>query len=271
MKYFLWNLTLELTRKCNIRCAHCMRGNPQNIEITKEIVDQVLDNNDIIAINNLAFSGGEPTLNEDMIVYIIDKIIDNNLEVNNISMVTNGTIYSERIIRALKKFNAYRNKKIIAELKNKLSHHPELLEAEIKENYDNHAIITFSTDQFHGDMEEVIKEYQANAPEFKYYFSGPMKEEDIYKTGRSTMGIEHTYSLKPIRYYEENGVYHTFDYLYITALGNYESEGMGSYKDMDRLNMGSVFARKVEDVLVEYGKPLFATIPLQKKLSLNNQ
>ena len=65
--------------------------------------------------------------------------------------------------------------------------------------------------------------------------------------------------------------YHTFDYIYVTALGYYESEGMGSYKDMDALNIGSVFEKEIEDILVEYGGPIFKTIPIQKKLSLNNK
>lgn len=271
MQYHLWNLTFEVTRRCNICCEHCMRGDPQNIEITKEIVDEVLDNNKIVSIENLAFSGGEPTLNEDIIVYIIDKIIDNDIDVNNISMVTNGTIYSEKIVKAFKKFNAYRNRNIVEKLKFKLSQHPELLEVALKENIDSHARITFSTDQFHGDMYRVIEKYRLVAPELEYTFNGPMKEKDIYKTGRSKIGKEFTYTITPVRYFEEPDGYHTFDYIYVTALGYYESEGMGSYKDMDALNIGSVFEKEIEDILVEYGGPIFKTIPIQKKLSLNNK
>jgi hypothetical protein len=31
---YLSNLCLEVTRKCNLRCAHCLRGNPQRVTMT---------------------------------------------------------------------------------------------------------------------------------------------------------------------------------------------------------------------------------------------
>lgn len=270
MRYRLWNLTFEVTRKCNIRCEHCMRGDAQNIEITREIVNQVLDNNNIEAIDNLLFSGGEPTLNEDIIVYIIDKIIANNIDVKKITMVTNGQIFSARIARAFQKFNAYRNKRLVEVAKRAFADEPETMAEFIKNNYAKNAEISFSNDQFHEEMYEVINEYKEKAPDLRYYLKGPMKEEDIYKTGRSTDGKEFTYTLTPIRYYKKQDSYHTFDYLYVTALGFYEGEGMGSYEDMDRLNMGSVFEKSIEDLLIEYGKPILGTEPISKKLSLHN-
>lgn len=270
MGYRLWNLTFEVTRKCNIRCKHCMRGDPQNIEITREIVDQVLDNNNIESIDNLLFSGGEPTLNEDIIVYIIDKIIANNIDVKKITMVTNGKIFSNRIAMSFQMFNAYRNKRLIENARKIFGDKSATTEEIITNNYNKHADISFSNDQFHEEMYEVINAYKEKAPDLRYYLKGPMKEEDIYKTGRSTDGKEFTYTLTPIRYYKEQDSYHTFDYLYVTALGFYEGEGMGSYEDMDRLNMGSVFEKTIEDLLIEYGKPILDTEPISKKLSLHN-
>ena len=37
-----YNLMLEVTRKCNLTCSHCMRGNPQNLEMSDEILEKVL-------------------------------------------------------------------------------------------------------------------------------------------------------------------------------------------------------------------------------------
>ena len=53
-----------------------MRGPSQNINISKEDVDLILNmiNKENITVNAIVFSGGEPTWNEDMIIYIIDKI-----------------------------------------------------------------------------------------------------------------------------------------------------------------------------------------------------
>lgn len=264
----LWNLTFEVTRRCNLKCKHCMRGNAQNVDLTKEIVDQVLDNNDIKSIDHLAFSGGEPTLNEDIIVYIIDKIIANNIDVYKVSMVTNGVIFSEKIIDAFKRFNKYRNEVMKERLTIKYSHHLELLPEVLKENTDTHARIGFSNDQFHGNMEDTIKKYKEAAPELKFSFNGNMKDEDLYKTGRSKIGREFTYAIDPIRYYEEGDCYNTFDYLYVTSLGYYETKGMGSFEDMDMINMGSVFDISIKDILVKHGEPFIHTTPIQKKLAL---
>lgn len=42
--------------------------------------------------------------------------------------------------------------------------------------------------------------------------------------------------------------------LYVTAKGNYETMGDGTYKDMDKLHMGSVFDNSLIDLLERYGK-----------------
>lgn len=42
MKLFYSRLQIELTRRCNQSCIHCCRGNSQNIDLTKEIVDTFL-------------------------------------------------------------------------------------------------------------------------------------------------------------------------------------------------------------------------------------
>ena len=53
-----------------------MRGPSQNVNISKEDVDLILNmiTKENIIVNAIVFSGGKPTLNKDMIIYIIDKI-----------------------------------------------------------------------------------------------------------------------------------------------------------------------------------------------------
>ena len=34
------NAELILTRKCNLACEHCMRGNPENVLMTQEVMEQ---------------------------------------------------------------------------------------------------------------------------------------------------------------------------------------------------------------------------------------
>ena len=37
------NLAIELTRKCNLKCNHCMRGNAENKEISDKILDRIFE------------------------------------------------------------------------------------------------------------------------------------------------------------------------------------------------------------------------------------
>ena len=39
MEYVFHCLTFEVTRRCNLVCKHCMRGKAQNIDLSKEMVD----------------------------------------------------------------------------------------------------------------------------------------------------------------------------------------------------------------------------------------
>ena len=50
MKFDIQSLTLEVTRRCNLACEHCMRGDAQNVDMTYEMVDKILDNEEINSI-----------------------------------------------------------------------------------------------------------------------------------------------------------------------------------------------------------------------------
>ena len=75
------NLIIEVTRRCNIQCAHCLRGAAQNLDLKKESVDNLL--NQVYSISGLTFSGGEPVLNVEIIEYIVDSIIKKDIPVYN--------------------------------------------------------------------------------------------------------------------------------------------------------------------------------------------
>ena len=68
---FVGNLCLEVTRRCNMGCAHCLRGNAENLDMSRETIDQVLEQVDMIG--QVTFTGGEPSLNMDTIRYFLRR------------------------------------------------------------------------------------------------------------------------------------------------------------------------------------------------------
>lgn len=103
-------LALQVTRRCNLKCDLCGKGEPQNIDITKAIVDKTFDEIQNYYISDLRLNGGETFLNPEMIVYILEQIEKRNMMVNRIFVFTNGCYFDERIVKAIKRFCDYSRK-----------------------------------------------------------------------------------------------------------------------------------------------------------------
>ena len=98
-------LIFEVTRKCNMKCDHCLRGESQDCEMSNEVVDRVLEN--ITSIGELVITGGEPSLNVEAIKYIVSKIIEKDIGCDRFFIVTNGLVYSEQLVVVLLELYAY--------------------------------------------------------------------------------------------------------------------------------------------------------------------
>ena len=257
MKFILHSLAIETTRRCNMRCEHCMRGESQNIDVSKEIIDMILNSDEIEQMDLICFSGGEPTLNPDIIIYTINKIITENINVLEIAMVTNGQIFNKDLVESFNRFNEYRNQKIKQKL---MARYGELskdaLDSMIQEYIDGHARITFSIDKFHYPVSQEIRDnYQKYTKGIKITETN-IEEKDIYKTGFSTIGKDFDYKLDQLRYCKDGEYYMVLDNMYITATGFVTSEGMGQYSDMDKINMGHLSNITISEILATYGTPV---------------
>lgn len=105
LKLFYNKFSIEVTRKCNMACPHCMRGDAQNHTISKAVVDRIFD--EVEAIGSLLLTGGESFLEPEMIDYIVDTIIKKKVPIMNIRIVTNGLIKNEKIAENLNKLTDY--------------------------------------------------------------------------------------------------------------------------------------------------------------------
>ena len=116
---------LEITRRCTLECAHCLRGDRQNIDMSEEIINNALK--DVTHIHELDLGGGEPLIVPQIIESIISKIKTYGIKVDKISFTTNGTILTPRVVDIIKRLQD------IATLNVRLSHDKfHLLELYIK-------------------------------------------------------------------------------------------------------------------------------------------
>lgn len=99
MKFtYVYNLVLEITRRCNMNCAHCMRGDAQGVDMSRTIIDRALDSAD--HIGSIVFSGGEPSLVPELIQYTLSQCKEKNIPVDSFYIVTNGKHISTDFLRA---------------------------------------------------------------------------------------------------------------------------------------------------------------------------
>ena len=98
-------LVFEVTRRCNMSCKHCLRGNAEDTDITFETVLPLLSRT--AHINSITFSGGEPTLNIKFIRDVLSYIKEYQIPVGNFYIATNGKHVTEEFLILLIEWYAY--------------------------------------------------------------------------------------------------------------------------------------------------------------------
>lgn len=223
-------LAFEVTRRCNENCLHCCKGKAKSIDMTKEVIDKVLKspNYKIKEMKYLSIAEGEPTLVPDIVSYLIDTIIEENVSItSNINFITNGLIYSDKIINALDRLMTY--------LKN-------------KENCKNTRLVfEISNDQFHKrPSKEVLDKYK-KLPYIDKSFFEPREipKERILNDGNAKengVGGNRTYKnyLSSIDIKLDRDTLTIKNELIITSNGNVTSTVGGPYKDEDENSLGNL-------------------------------
>ena len=86
----LSDVVIEITRQCNMRCDHCLRGDPQNINISDEILDEFFRKIKGHSIGTLTLTGGEPSLVADRIKAAVKYAKKYKVYVGSFYIVTNA-------------------------------------------------------------------------------------------------------------------------------------------------------------------------------------
>lgn len=180
------NIMFEVTRQCNLNCNHCMRGDSQNITMSKEIIDKVVPQ--ILIAKKMSLTGGEPMLVPDTINYLVDKLIENKTPIFAFSSVVNGTILDDRAIKTIDAFNKigeyiynnsyrgmYKSKNIDLPDINLFKEDPSNKDLVI-------AAISVSADEFHGnDVQKAIDFYKKYANEYVRIYNQDEWERELDK------------------------------------------------------------------------------------------
>lgn len=89
------NLVIETTRRCQLECPHCLRGDAEDINMNSKYLWDLLEG--VTRINTVTFTGGEPFLYPNTIEAFISICAAWNIEVNSFFIASNGIIFEPSI------------------------------------------------------------------------------------------------------------------------------------------------------------------------------
>lgn len=225
-------LAFQVTRKCNQKCLHCCKGQMQNVDMSKEIVNKVLDNSEcqIKEMTHLVITGGEPTLVPNIFEYIINKIIEKNINITkHVNIFTNGILYDEKIINSIHKLINYLHNK--------------------KECENTSINFKISNDQFHKSIPKTVLEKYEKVDFVSKEWLKPyeLSQNEIQNDGNAKInnidGKLDTSLVPSINYIIENSNnIQVKNGIYISANGNICSEknGCASFEIEDKNNYGNL-------------------------------
>lgn len=221
----IYDLMYEITRRCNARCEHCMRGPAQKIDMSDEIIDRSLEG--VHWISTITFTGGEPSLAVDRIRYLLKAVKEREILVDSFYLVTNGKVKSLDLCLALMEWYAY---------------------------CDTNEISSFciSKDQYHireiGSIKEADNLYQAlsfyhaeerNSNIHSLINEGRAKTRDIGEREAPT-GIDYETN--------EDGSIEHIEEVYINALGDVCTGCDLSFASQKKNAIGSVLTDTIEQI-----------------------
>lgn len=101
--YKLYNATIELTRKCNAKCKHCIvdAGKAKNEELTNDEIIKLLEECADLGCETAIFTGGEALLRQEWPLFI-QKATALGMQT---VLMSNGLKINDDVISVLKLFN----------------------------------------------------------------------------------------------------------------------------------------------------------------------
>lgn len=240
------NLVVEITRKCNAGCAHCLRGCAENVNISRKAMKQLFENID--AINIITFTGGEPSLYVQAIREALNICKERGISVCYIYVVTNGVKYSKGLINVMNDWANY--------CMQSLGY--DYTSYEDRKYYFEEGIfgLSLSIDAFHPKFDTRCYEYKdlpyySNAKEVNNYGSGLILEgraAENFERGRFLKDYELTFSFMDMGDYEmpEMVYCNCFGEIFPCCDMSYERQ-----RDIAKVSKINILERTLEDILYD--------------------
>ncbi len=235
-----YELSVEITRKCNMKCAHCLRGDAQNKTISKEVIDSLLDQ--INSIGQLTLTGGEPFLEPEMIEYLFTGIIKRKIPILEVGCMTNGSIKSAALAHSFNKMAVYIAK--VNPFKDD------------KEKFSRLVQFKMSKDPYHDkiDQDSFIDFYRHYANEHVCVDVRDGTGLVLTNTGRAeSLKVQKRYRVTPYRVNVDDKTGSVGTSITIGYDGAFSVGGMKSYAQLDSNNYGNIMVTPMSDLIAKYG------------------
>lgn len=229
MKLYVSNLILEVTRQCNMRCEHCLRGEAQRLNMSRAVIDKVLSQ--VHQISQVTFTGGEPSLNIPAIEYFTSTIKNLGIGPDSFYVVTNGKDNSKRLVDAL--IDLY----------------------DICEDSEQMCGLAMSRDQYHGDnpIPKIFKALKFfHEDDHAQRIDKPLNEGRAEANGLGEHETE-IYPFENTDGYDDDSL-QISEELYIAANGNVISNCNLSFKRIDAESFGNILTTPLIDIIQQHTK-----------------
>lgn len=95
------SIGFELTRKCNMDCYHCLRGDAQNIDMSDEMIENICKTFEGHYFYSVLIGGGENSLVPDKILYLAEMLEKYSITYDYIDVTTNAKHITDEYILAI--------------------------------------------------------------------------------------------------------------------------------------------------------------------------
>lgn len=203
---YVYSAQIEVTRSCQLCCAHCLRGDSEDRVIRKKYITRFFET--VNEIGTLTITGGEPTLVPEIVQFIADEIERLHVSVEQVFIRTNGQDIPLEFALAVTKLQW-------------LSHPQE-------ESF--RSIVEVSQDKFHDSLNWSQKE-RILALGYAYQKDHKFSHRDMLNEGYN-FGLS-TRNVKPESYLIEDDDRVVEGYVYLNAKGYIISNCDFSYQSQE--------------------------------------